>query len=102
MTRRAHTLWRAISISIFVPGLLGWVYSAYLFNSFAQLPQRPDPPTGRVYERGIHGLTVYLTHTEGESLTYWTWISGTIVSVGFLIGAIEDRVWKRRGQVAQS
>lgn len=53
-----------------VPGLFGLLVSAILSTSYlATLPRVPDPDSMRMTPREIHGVTVFETTGEDETLT---------------------------------
>ena len=79
-----------------VPGLAVWIYSGTIWNQYLNtLPHTPDQTTGRVYPRNIHGIVVFQTHTEQLRLELTQDIAIGVFFLGLLIGALEERNWRR-------
>lgn len=90
--------WRAIALTILVPGLILWFYTWALWSGYANLPQRPIPSEGRTYPRGIHGITVYQTLQERNRLDTLFRVSIPVSAVGFVLAALEEERWRRKHQ----
>ena len=96
MSALRKRIWRTMAIVLMVPGLAVWVYSGTIWNQYLRaLPRTPDQTTGRVYPRNIHGIIVFQTHAEQRRLDLTQDISIGVFFLGLLIGALEERNWKR-------
>jgi len=73
---------------------------AFLVWNLGNLPQSPDPATGRIYRLSQHGMVVY--QTKAEHIVYWSVVAGSIVSavLGGLLMVIRD--WVSDKHVAKS
>ena len=49
----------------------------FLIWNLGDLPQSPDPTTGRIYQLSQHNLIVYQTKTE--HIVYWSVVDCSIV-----------------------
>lgn len=98
MSPLKRRLGRTIALVLLIPGLLVWVYSGTIWTRYLQaLPRVPDQNTGRVYPGNIHGIVVYQTRAEQMRLDLTQDISIGVFFLGLLIGALEERPWKRTG-----
>lgn len=93
---KAKRFWRTIALTILIPGALLWFYTWVLWSSYADLSQRPIPAEGRIYPRGIHGITVYQTAQERNKLDVLFWVSIPVSFAGFALAALEEERWRRR------
>jgi hypothetical protein len=92
---KAKRLWRAVALAIFIPGALLWFYTWALWSSYTDLPRRPIQAEGRIYPRGIHGITVYQTRQEQNKLDILLWVSIPASIAGFALAALEEERWRR-------
>jgi hypothetical protein len=95
MILRIRRAWRLVALSVLIPGILGWFYTWALWSSYTSLPRVPAPDAGRVYPRGIHGITVYQTLKERNKLDFLLRASVMFSAVGFALAIIEEETWKR-------
>ncbi|MGO9517739.1 MAG: hypothetical protein ACLPND_11890 [Candidatus Korobacteraceae bacterium] len=92
----SRRVWRTVAIVLMVPALAVWLYTGVIWNRYLNtLPRVPDPTTGRVYPLNIHGVVVFQTHAEKLRLDLTDYISFGVFALGGLIGAIEERHWRR-------
>ena len=87
--------WRLVAFSILIPGTLGWFYTWALWSSYTSFPRAPVPDIGRVYSRGIHGITIYQTLAEKNKLDLLLRASAVVSVVGFALAIVEEEKWKR-------
>jgi hypothetical protein len=79
-----------------LPALAAWLYAAVIWNRYMRtLPRDADPDAGNIYPRNIHGIVVFQTRQEKLSLDLIENISGGVFTLGFLIGALEERNWRK-------
>jgi hypothetical protein len=95
MTPRIKRLWRVIAISVLIPGVISWFYTWALWSGYTYLPRHPIPAEGRIYPRGIHGITVYQTLAERNKLDFFLRLSIIISAAGFTLAILEEERWKR-------
>lgn len=94
--RKTKRLWRVIALMILIPGAVLWLYTWALWSSYVNLPRRPIPTEGRIYPRGIHGITVYQTAEERNKLNILFRVSIPVSVIGFTLAALEEERWQRR------
>jgi hypothetical protein len=81
---------------LIVPALAVWLYTAVIWNRyFETLPRVPNPVTERIYPRNIHGIVVFQTHAEKVRLDMMSCVSLAVLTLGIVIGILEERHWKR-------
>jgi hypothetical protein len=80
---------------ILIPGVIGWFYTWALWSGSTYLPRSPIPAEGRIYPRGIHGITVYQTLAERNKLDFSLRASSIVSVIGFTLAIIEEEKWKR-------
>ena len=95
MIRRIERVWRLVALSILIPGVIAWFYTWALWSGYTYLPRHPIPGEGRIYPRGIHGITVYQTLEERNKLDFSLRASIAICGVGFAVAVVEEERWKR-------
>ena len=90
---------KTLTIALMTSGTLGMLW-AFLVWNLGNLPQSPDPATGRIYRLSQHGMVVY--QTKAEHIVYWSVVAGSIVSavLGGLLMVIRD--WVSDKHVAKS
>lgn len=77
-------------------GLVGWFCSAAItYQYFYTLPRAPDPKTGRIYPRNMHGIGIYQTKNEDRFVDILGGVSFAIGGLGLTIAALEEKHWKR-------
>ena len=69
--------------------------SGALWSGSTYLPRSPVPAEGRIYPRGIHGVTVYQTLAERNKLDFLLRASTIVSVIGFTWAIIEEEKWKR-------
>ncbi len=94
MIRRVKRLWRAIALCILIPGTIAWFYTWALWSGYTYLPRSPIPAAGRIYPRGIHGITVYQTLAERNRLDFMLRASISLSIVGLALVIFEEEKWK--------
>jgi hypothetical protein len=94
--RKPKRLWRSIALAILIPGLALWLYTWSLWFNYAYLPNKRIPAEGRIYPRGIHGITVFQTLQERNKLDVLFRISIPTLAIGFVLAALEEERWRRR------
>lgn len=88
--------WRTIAILLMIPALAVLLYTGIMWNRYLDtLPRAPDQTTGRVYARNIHGIVVFQTRDEKLRLDIAENIAWGVFMLGMLIGALEERRWRR-------
>lgn len=93
-----NRIWRTIAVILMVPALSVAFYSGTIWNRYLkELPRSPNPTTGRIYPRNIHGIIVYQTHAEQLRLDLMDEISTGVFFAGLIIGAIEEKHWRKTG-----
>jgi hypothetical protein len=95
MIPRVERLGRVIALSFLIPGVITWFYTWALWSGYTYLPHKPIPEEGRIYARGIHGMTVYQTLAERNRLDFLLRTSIVVCAVGFTLAAIEEQRWQR-------
>ncbi len=96
MSALRKRIWRTIAIVLMVPALAVWLYSGTIWNRYLRtLPHAPDQTTGRIYPRNIHGIVVFQTLAEERRLDLTQNISIGVFFLGLVIGALEEKNWKR-------
>jgi len=85
-----------VAIISVVFGLLILLYGGSIWNDYLHnLPRTPDPTSGRVFPRNIHGIVIFQTHSEKLRLDLIDNIGWVIFMLGMLVGALEERRWRR-------
>lgn len=92
---KSKRLLRTIALAVLIPGAILWFYTWTLWSRYTDLPQRPLPAEGRIYPRGIHGITVYQTLQERNKLDILFRVSIPLSVVGFALAALEEERWRR-------
>lgn len=83
------SLLQFFSLLFLVPGIFGLVVSTILSTSYlATLPRIPDPQTLRMTPREIHGVTVFETEQEDETLTRVEYAALGCFIVGLVFGVM--------------
>ena len=79
-----------------LPALAAWLYAGVIWSRYMHtLPRTANPATGNIYPRNVHGIVVFQTHQEELQLDLIENISGGVFIVGFVIGALEERSWRK-------
>lgn len=91
VSRRHLPLLQFLALLFLIPGLFGLIVSAILSTNYAAtLPRVPDPATMRIVPRDIHGITVFQTTEEDNTLTdveygaLGLFVVGLVLSVAYI------------------
>lgn len=88
--------WRLVARAIAIVGVAGWFYSGTIADRyFETLPRSPDARAGRVYGSNYHGIVIFETREERLRLKFAQDVSAGVILLGFLVGALEERRWRR-------
>ena len=83
------SLLQFFSLLFLVPGIFGLVVSTILSTSYlATLPRIPDPQSLRMTPREIHGVTVFETVQEDQTLTRVEYATLGCFIVGLVFGVM--------------
>lgn len=94
MTRRSLSLLRFFSLLLLLPGLGGLVISAMISTHYLEtLPRTPIPEEMRMVPRNIHGVVVYQTDNEDQTLSVLEGSSVGVFVVGLALGLVYLRKW---------
>ena len=89
-------VWRTVAVVLMTPALAVLLYTGVIWNRYLDtLPRAPDPTRARVYPRNIHGIVVFQTHSEKLRLDLTENVASGVFMLGMLIGALEERHWRR-------
>ena len=98
LRKKVKRPWRIVALAVLIPGMALWFYTWSLWSSYAYLPRDPNPVDGRIFPRGIHGLTVYQTLPEQNRLDRFLRVSIAISALGFALAAIEEERWRGKNR----
>ena len=77
-----------------LPGLAGLIGSAMVSTRYLYtMPRLPDPDSGRIVPRGIHGQTVYQTAEEDRKLNLMEYGSVAIFVIGLGLSVVYLEKW---------
>lgn len=87
-------LYKFFALLFLIPGLFGLIVSAVLSTTYlATLPRAPDPAAMRMTPRDIHGVTVYETTDEDNTLTRLEYASLGVFLLGMGLGVVYLEKW---------
>lgn len=93
------------SLLFLVPGIFGLVVSAILSTSYlSSLPRMPDPAALRMTPREIHGVTVFETTQEDQTLSAVEYgaLGCFLVGIVFSVIYIEKRSASRASEAERT
>jgi len=97
MFKRPRRFLRLIALSLVVVALSAYIYSHTVWSRYLYtLPRQPDQLSQRIYPRNIHGIVVYQTKSEMESLDELEQGSLAVFFAGLLVLGFEEMRWKKR------
>ncbi len=87
-------LYKFFALLFLIPGLFGMVVSAVMSTTYlATLPRFPDPAVMRMTPRDIHGVTIYETTGEDNTLTRLQYGSLGFFLLGMVLGVVYLEKW---------
>jgi hypothetical protein len=80
---------RFLSLAFLLPGIGGLVLSTMISGHYLDtMPRWPDPDSGRIVVRGIHGIPVYQTEEEDRRLSLIEYSSVGFFTTGLVMGLV--------------
>uniref|UniRef100_E6QLD3 Uncharacterized protein n=1 Tax=mine drainage metagenome TaxID=410659 RepID=E6QLD3_9ZZZZ len=94
MSSKKLPLYKFFALLFLIPGLFGLIVSAVISTSYlATLPRDPDPAAMRMTPREIHGVTVYETQAEDQTLSWLEYASMGVFLMGIALGVVYLEKW---------